>query len=74
MLPRHFNYMTMESFYELYVMWAKGNDDDPVVASSRCFRDHYHKRWKSILKMREVSQHARPEGGSIYCLHHLLVA
>lgn len=52
--------MTMESFFELYKMWAEGSGlSDEELAKPRTFANVYES-WKHVLKMREVSQHARP--------------
>ena len=52
--------MTMESFFELYKMWADGSGlSDEELAKPRTFAKIYES-WKHVLKMRELSQHARP--------------
>ena len=58
---RYINRMTVEAFYQIYTMWASGQglpEDD--VAKASCFRRLYEGQWKCTLKMRTVSQHARP--------------
>ena len=52
--------MSIENFYALYTMWASGASIPlQEVAKCRTFRSIYDARWKHILKMREIKQHAR---------------
>ncbi|CAK8991031.1 unnamed protein product [Durusdinium trenchii] len=58
--PRYINHMTMEAFYQIYLMWANGAAlDESEIAGCWCFRKTYDTQWKSTLRMRTVSQHAR---------------
>ncbi len=57
---RHINHMTMDAWHAEYLSWCESRGvpaDDR--SSSRTFRNAYDKFWKPILKMREISQHAR---------------
>lgn len=52
--------MTVEAFYQIYLMWASGAGvPDAEIASNHCFRQTYEMQWKHTVKMRTVSQHAR---------------
>lgn len=63
---RHMNHMTVEAFYQIYLMWGQGSGvPEGEVASRTCFRDTYETNWKKTLKMRTVSQHARQLGVNI---------
>ncbi|CAL1157939.1 unnamed protein product [Cladocopium goreaui] len=58
MQPRHLQHMSMEAFYELYLLWGSGNGDTrDDLAKSRCFSLVYEERWKGLLQFRETSQH-----------------
>ncbi|CAK9042612.1 unnamed protein product, partial [Durusdinium trenchii] len=56
MPPRHMQHMTMTAFYDLYVLWCKGNHHEDDVAKMGCFSQIYD-QWKQLLQFREVSQH-----------------
>lgn len=60
MSPRHIQHMTMDAFYEWYIMWCNGAD---IAESDRCkqrrFVYIYEERWQSVVQMRHTSQHAR---------------
>lgn len=57
---RYTNHMTLEAFHQIYVIWATGAEVLPEdVASYASFRRVYEGQWKSTIKMRTVSQHAR---------------
>eukprot|EP00435_Cladocopium_sp_Y103_P022453 s2116_g5.t1 len=52
--------MSMEAFYELYLLWGSGNGDiRDDLAKSRCFANIYEESWKGLIQFRETSQHAR---------------
>jgi hypothetical protein len=52
--------MTVEAFYQIYLMWAAGAGvAEGDIATSHCFRQTYDTEWKHTVKMRTVSQHAR---------------
>eukprot|EP00438_Fugacium_kawagutii_P025253 Skav212855 [mRNA] locus=scaffold786:148986:152573:+ [translate_table: standard] len=57
---RYTNHMTIEAFHQIYLLWATGAEvpQDEIVGYA-CFRQVYEKQWKSTIKMRTVSQHAR---------------
>lgn len=60
MQPRHLQNMSIEAFYDLYVLWCKGNDyEDAEISKVRTFSYVFEEKWKHLLKFREISQHAR---------------
>ncbi len=60
MQVRHINHMTMEAWHAEYLTWCVHHEvPESERCSSRTFRNTYDVHWKSILKMRELSQHAR---------------
>lgn len=57
---RHINHMTMDAWHAEYLSWCESHGvPETDRSSSRTFRNTYDKFWKPILKMREISQHAR---------------
>ena len=59
---RHINHMTMEAWHSEYIGWCEAHGTpESDRCSTRTFRNTYDQYWKSILKMREISQHARWE-------------
>lgn len=61
--PRHLQHMSMEAFFELYQLWASGNEcEGKEVAKYRTFGQIYHERWRDLICFRETSQHARCHG------------
>ena len=60
MQVRHINHMTMEAWHAEYLTWCVHHEvPESDRCSSRTFRNTYDIHWKGILKMREMSQHAR---------------
>ena len=60
--PRHIGHMTMEAFFQNYILWCDGAGlPSEERAGCRTFREMYEV-WKDVVPMRTLSQHARSLG------------